>query len=364
MSRTMTLYVLRLYLTWFAAMLLTVLAVFIVADFSDRVKLFMAYSLFDVGQMYWNKSLVAINQLAPPSMMLAAGSAIATLSRRGELLAMRALSFGPGALYLPIGGAAVIAAGLLLAFDEAVVTRAGARVDELAVSRFNAGWSDWYNYYRPTQWFRRGDQVLHVGGGDVESGFQNVSLYQLSRDFRLVSRVDAEQMRHLGENRWAFTSAVLRRFGPDGTVSVQQQARSELEIAFPPKTLVVRSGRPEYLSRAALLEQIRSRREIGQRVEKQLLALHNRYSYPLTGLAGTLLAIGLALRPGRKGQLTRALVEGFAVAVAMWSMMVVGKGLALAGHFPIAAASWAPCAMLMLGAAALAFRTRSPAAES
>ena len=88
-------------------------------------------------------------------------------------------------------------------------------------------------------------------------------------------------------------------------------------------------------------------------IKKHLLALHNRYAYPLTGLAATLLAIGLGLRPGRKGQLTSALVEGFAIAVAMWAMMVVGKGLALAGHLPIPAAAWIPCGMLMVIAVGL-----------
>ena len=353
MSRTLTLYVLRLYLTYFLAMLAIVLAVFVVADFSDRVKLFMAHSLADVAVMYWNKSLVALHQLGPPSMMLAAGAAIATLSKRGEITAMRALTFGPGALYLPIGGSALIAAGLLLAFDESVVTSAGARVDDLAVTRFNSGWNAWYTYYRPTAWFRRGDEVLHVSGGDAQRGFEGVSIFKLGGDFRLVERIDAERMTWLDGNQWELTAASIRRFPLEADVTLAQFPRKKIELGFPRKVLVVQAGRPEYLPRAALLEQIRARREVGQPVAKHLLALHNRYAYPLTGLAGTLLALGLGLRPGRKGQLTSALVEGFAIAVAMWAMMVVGKGLALAGHLPSAAAAWIPCAMLTLVAGAL-----------
>lgn len=348
MSRTLTLYVLRLYVTYFLAMLAIVLAVFVVADFSDRVKLFMAHSLLDVGQMYWNKSLVALHQLVPPAMMLAAGAAIATLSKRGEITAMRALTFRPSALYLPIGGSALIAAGLLLAFDESVVTKAGARVDDLAVTRFNSGWNAWYTYYRPTQWFRRGDEVLHVGGGDAQTGFQGVAIFKLGPDFRLVSRTDAERMTWIDGNQWELTSAAIRHFPPDGDVTLEQLAKTTIALNFPRKVLVVQSGRPEYLPRAALLEQIRARREVGQPIEKHLLALHNRYAYPLTGLAATLVALGLGLRPGRKGQLTSALVEGFAIAVAMWAMMVVGKGLALAGHLPIPAAAWVPFALLAM----------------
>ncbi len=351
MSRTLTLYVLRLYLTYFLAMLAVVLAVFVVADFSDRVKLFMAHALLDVAQMYWNKSLVAIGLLGPPAMMLAAGAAIATLSKRGEITAMRALTFGPSALYLPIGGSALVAAGLLLAFDETVVTYAGARVDDLAVTRFNSGWNAWYTYYRPTQWFRRGNEVLHVSGGDAKDGFVGVSIFKLSEDFRLVSRIDAERMTWVEGNQWDLSAAQIRHFPLEADVTLEQVPHTQLQLNFPRKVLVVQAGRPEYLRRAELLEQIRARREVGQPVGKHLLALHNRYAYPLTGFAGTLLALGLGLRPGRKGQLTSALVEGFAIAISMWAMMVVGKGLALAGHLPIAAAAWIPFGMLAVLAA-------------
>ena len=356
MSRTLSLYVLRLYLTYFLAMLAGVLVVYVIADFSDRVKLFMAHSLADVAQMYGNKALVAVNQLGPLAMMLAAGTALATLSKRGEITAMRSLTFGPLALYVPIGGAALITSGLLLAFDETVATKAGTAVDDLSVTRFKSGWNAWYTYYRPTQWFRRGDEVLHVSGGDATQGFTGVSVFKLGPDFRLVERTEAERMTWREGNDWQLTNAVIHRFPAGAGLTVEKKADAVLTLGLPRKVLVVQAGRPEYLSRPELLEQIRARREIGQPVAKHLLALHNRYAYPLTGFAATLLALGLGLRPGRKGELTLALVEGFGVAVAMWVMMVVGKGLALAGHLPIAAAAWVPCGLLAVIALGLALK--------
>jgi lipopolysaccharide export system permease protein len=80
------------------------------------------------------------------------------------------------------------------------------------------------------------------------------------------------------------------------------------------------------------------------------LALHNRFAYPLTGFAAALLAVGIALRPGRKGHLTVALVEGLTVAVLLWGMMVVGKALTVAGHVPASAAAWAPFTVLVAAA--------------
>ena len=157
-------------------------------------------------------------------------------------------------------------------------------------------------------------------------------------------------------DRWALSQVTTRAFPEAGDATLEETPRKDVTLGFPRQVLVVQAGRPEYLPRAALLEQIRARREIGQPVEKHVLALHNRYAYPLTGLVATLLAIGLALRPGRKLQLTTALLEGFGIAVGMWALMVVGKGLALAGHLPVPAAAWIPVGVLACAAALLGAR--------
>jgi lipopolysaccharide export system permease protein len=102
-----------------------------------------------------------------------------------------------------------------------------------------------------------------------------------------------------------------------------------------------------------LSEQIRARVEAGLPVALFRLALHNRFSYPLTGLASALLAIGLALRPGRKGHLTVAVLESFVVSFILWGLMVVAKALVLSERLPPFVASWAPFVALASLAAML-----------
>ncbi|MBI3181384.1 MAG: LptF/LptG family permease [Myxococcales bacterium] len=352
---TLPRYLIRLYVQYFLAIYLAVLVVFLIADFGDRMKAYVAHRWLDVALLYWNKLLVAAQQLGPAAMLLGGSAAVSTLRKRGELTAMRALSFSPPALYLPVGLCALIAAALLVGFDEVVSTRASARVDDITVNRLQS-WGDWRFHHTPTRWFRKGDRIFHLRGGDWERGFEDVTILTLSPDFGLARRIDAESMVHLDGTQWELEGFAQRDFFPGGSSPVEQGERRILDLGVRRSAFHIRPGRPEQMRVPELREQIATRAAMGLPTARFALALHNRFAYPLTGFAAAMLAVGLALRPGRKGHLTVALFEGLVVAVALWGLMVVGKALVLGGHLAAQAAAWAPFALLMLAAVVLWLR--------
>ncbi len=356
MSWTLFRYLLGLYLKFFVALFVGVLAIFLIADYGDRVKVFAAAPWADVALLYFNKGLVAAQQLGPAAVLLAGSAAVSTVRKRGELTAMRALSFSPAMLYLPIGLCAFALAALFVVFDERVATQAGAAVDEISVSRFNT-WGDWQFYYRPKQWFRKGDRVFYLRSGDAERGFEDVTVLRLDDRFELNARTDAHLMTSAGGTLWRLEGARTRTFEPGSKVSTLLEHEDEtVDLGVTPAVFKIRQGRPEQMRVRDLRAQIKARRAIGLPTQQFVLALHNRFAYPLTGFAAALLAVGLALRPGRQGHLTVALVEGFSVAVALWAMMVAGKALALAERLPAAGAAWGPFSVLLLGATVLWLR--------
>ena len=99
-----------------------------------------------------------------------------------------------------------------------------------------------------------------------------------------------------------------------------------------------------------LREQIAAREEVGLASRQFALVLHNRFAYPLAGFPAALLAVGLALRPGRKGHLTVAIVEGLLISVTMWGLMVVCRTLALSERMAPALAAWLPFVLLVVAA--------------
>jgi lipopolysaccharide export system permease protein len=355
-SGTFFRYVVRTYARFAVGIFAALLAIFLVVDFVDRARAYTGPGwVWDAARLYWYKALVATQQLGPAALLLAAGTAVSAFRKRGEVTALGALTFGPGALYLPIGLCVLLACLGLITFDERVAADAGRRVDEISTQRFNR-WGDWSLYYSPKQWFRRGEHIFFLRGGSAEEGFTHVAVLTVSPEFALRRRLDAARMHPLEGMRWRLTDVVERSFTPGGGTQVRLLPEAEYELGVPAASFRIRPGRPEQMPLEVLREQIAARGELGLATRHYALAFHNRFAYPLAGLPAALLAVGLALRPGRKGHLTAAIVEGLLIAMAMWGLMVVCRTLVMTERLSPALAAWAPVALLVLWAGAVWLR--------
>jgi lipopolysaccharide export system permease protein len=139
-------------------------------------------------------------------------------------------------------------------------------------------------------------------------------------------------------------------------------AREEVRFAAADaQAFALRAGRPEQMSSPELYEQIELRSRAGLPTARHRLAQHGRFTYPLLGAVGALLAAALALRPNRRAGLTTALVEGLGASAAMWGLLVTGRALALSERVPPWLAAWAP--VLVLAAAGLVLLRRADRAS-
>jgi lipopolysaccharide export system permease protein len=343
----------RLYLTLLAGALVAILVIFLVGDFADRMNAYLDKPLADVGLLYWHKLHVALHQLAPAAMLLAAAAAVSILRKRGEWTAMRALGMSRWVLVAPIGACALLASAGLVAFDEWVVTHSGTRVDRLMVERFQR-WGDFRFYYFPKQWFRVGDWIIYVRGDSSALELRDVTLLRLGAGFTVERRLDADVMCWEAGDTWALQGATERRFGADGATEVAEHPA--LTLALPGSsadTFRIQAGRPELMRVADLRAQLAIRGKVGLPTERLWLALHNRFAYPLTGFAAAMLAAALALRRDRRGHLTVAIVEGLVVTLVLFSALLVGKALVLGEHLPAPVAAWAPPVGLLAASLAL-----------
>ncbi len=206
MKATLFGYVLRTYLRFALGILMGLVVIFVVVDFVDRAKSYTGPGWVEAAaKLYGYKALVSVQQLGPAALLLAAGMAVSALRKQGEVTAIRALTFGPSALYVPILVCSLTACLGLVAFDELVAARAGRRVDEIITQRFNRG-GDWRFFYTPKQWFRRGDRIFFLRSGSAQEGFRDVSIFTVSKEFELRQRRCARWRARAG-NCWTWWSA-------------------------------------------------------------------------------------------------------------------------------------------------------------
>lgn len=354
MSKILFFYVARLYVLLTLAIWFALTVVFLVVDFGDKLNIFVNHPLTDVARLYGFKALVELNQLAPAALLLAGGTTVSIFRKRSEWVAMQAVGASRWALVMPIAACALVFASGLIVFDERVVTVAGTRVDQIMADTFKR-WGSYRFYYFPKQWFRVGQNVFQVRGStDAEGTMHQVSVFSMSPTFHLEARIDADEMTHVKGATWSLRHAVTRRFTDDFELAREEEA--VLQQSFEgtdADTFRVRIGRPEQMRVSDLLEQQAIRVKVGLPTQRFWLALHNRFAYPITGWAASMLAVALALRPDRRGHLTLAIVEGLLVAVGLLGSLIIGKSLALSEWVPAAAAAWAPVLGLIAASALL-----------
>lgn len=339
------------YLLIVGTVLAGVLVVFLVADFVDRARVYTGPNwIRDVAELYGWKALVVVHQLAPAALLLGGAVLVSLLRKRGELTALLALGFGPRVLFGPVAAVALVVAVVLGLMDEFVVGHASRRVDEITALRFNR-WGDWRSFFGRKQWFRHGDLIIRLEDGDVASGFRGITVLRLTPSFDLAERVDAQEMTAVGETTWRLLGVNRRVFDGKGGVQLTVLPESTVDLGIRHSVLAIRPGRPEQMRLPVLRQQIRARREVGLSDRLYLLALGNRFTYPLCGIPAALVAIALALRPGRGSSLTTALVEGLAVTMSLWGLMVIARALVSAGRMAPLLAAALPAAVLFLALA-------------
>lgn len=348
-------YVARGYVFAMCAALAALTILFLIIDFADRAKIYTGAGwLLAVVELYACKAAVTAYQLAPAGLALGAAIAMSGLRRTGEVTALRALGRTPATFAVPVAIVSGVTAGALFLLEDPVVVRANYRAEEITVQRFHR-WGDWVTYHHDRRWFRgKGERMYYLGRID-DAGFADVTVYELTKEFRLARRIDASRMEPTADGAWLLRHAVTRTFAGDTPMTeVREDERIE---RFPDdvREFRVKKGRPSQIRRREIPEQIAARRRVGLPTREWELALHERRAYQLAGIPAALLGMGLALRPRRRGHLTAAIAEGFVVTIALWGANAVCRTLTLAGHFDPIVGGWLP-SVLVCVAAAIAVR--------
>lgn len=347
--RTVWRHVAAEYAKALAGTLFGLCAIYLVVDYVDRARNYGGAEEWRwVLLLYGYKAVTVGYELAPGAMLLAAGIVQASLRRRGEYVASRALAIGPWHVVGPVVVVAALVCGGVVLADHPLVSIAIRRIDEINVGHFGY-YGAWRLYFGEVRWFRGRRHIYHLRSGSLDEGFSDVTLYTLSEGFRLAQRVDAARMEPVGGQIWKLRDGTVRTLSGNAS-QVEHFAEREMTLDEDPAAFRIIKGRPEQLGLRELREQIELRRNVGLPVERWVLTLHNKLAYPLGGLPGALLGCALALRPGRRSYLTAALAEGFAAIVAYWAVLVFFKAATLAGLIAPAAAAWGPVGLLVAAA--------------
>ncbi|MCK6550909.1 LptF/LptG family permease, partial [Myxococcota bacterium] len=241
-----------------------------------------------------------VQQFASFCVLIGTMTALASLVRRGEIVAFFAAGASPFAILRPIVCAGLVIAAAEAGLTEWIAPRARA---EVSAARHRLGLpslaGDKVGSVSQT-WFRGEDLVYRVEALEDPRGrvLGHVLVLRIVEG-HLVERWDVDRLVY-EDGRWIGEGVVHRQFGADAELATERLERALLSLVEDPEDFVRSIGAPERLSYAALAETTRARERLGQPALAHRLELYRRHTYPLLLVVAVVLGAAVALRLGRR----------------------------------------------------------------
>lgn len=262
-----------------------------------------------------------------------------TLTRHHELTALKAAGISLSRVSLPVFLLALGLSAGAAAFQETLMPVLNAKGEE--VDRIKIKGELPRHLQRRTQiWYRSTDtrffriELLDPVGRVMDG----VTLIEIDKDYRLLNRLDARQVRWAADG-WEFLDGVFREFGGGDQIEAVPFRLTVLDIPerIEDFTQVQRSVETmNFLELRAYLARLQ---ENGHHVEKYVVQLYEKLSFPLVHAIMALVAIPFALWAPRGG---RAVGIGLAIVIAVgyWLVHSLALAFAKADMLPPLLAAW------------------------
>ena len=356
-SRTLTLYLVKLFATRIIGVLLMLVLVLQMLDLLSESGDILAYPGNGEAQLWTYVSLRTpqlIARFLPYSVLLATILTLATLNQNSEVIAMKAGGLSAHQVLAPLLLTALVISAVSFGFNERFVARASATlrawqaVDFGPIPRNSA--------VRSNVYLRDGNNILlarMVTGTGAATVFEDVTWYR--RDNRMMV---TEQVRS-PRARWTAAGWVLEapvRFDVQSTTETRLPG---LTVArdVPPAMVELTNVDPDGQNVFELAQTIRALKASGRHTDELEGKWWHRLSGPLSALLMPLLGAIAAFGLARSGQLLVRAVIGMALGFAYFVIDNAALAIGNFGGYPPLVAAWAPFLLFALIGETVLIRT-------
>jgi lipopolysaccharide export system permease protein len=331
----------REFLSAFLLALVAFVAIYVVAEFFDRLDTFLRHEASPgaIVRYFLFKIPLVVTQVTPIAVLVGGLVGLGLLARQNEFVALRACGVSFWQMATPLLALAALISLATFAWNEMLVPPSAHRwhtienleIKKRGLSSVFAGREVWYHGRAGFYNIERVDPRREALYGLV--------IYQLGPDFRLVRLIEADAARWNGA-RWDLDGVRTREFGlPD----VQEVPHAPAGFTLPESLEDFRtvSVEPEELSHAMLRRQIKDLRRKGVDTSENWVDLHLKLALPAASLVMMLVAVPLAVKGTRVTSFATSVGLGFVVGFSYFVVLAFARALGQSGALPPALAAWA-----------------------
>lgn len=327
-------YLLRQFLKILFFSVLSFTIIYVVVDVFEEIDNFIDHeaNVRDIVAYYFHAIPFALTYIIPVSLLLATVFAMGIMGRRNELTALVASGVSLARVAAPIFCTALLVSLGSVYFNDIIVPRATTRAEDIMKIRIEG---------RSPEKSGVKENVHYVG----EDGFvfladsyshRTLTLYdvviQQFDENTLVRRVDARRMEWT-DSSWVFVNGFDRVFS-GGNEQTRAFERLEMHsLKERPKDFAKEVIEEENMTYSQLREYIAKVRRSGGNVQRYLVNLYFKFSFPFAGSIFVL--IGIAFASGKRKQ---SIATGFGVTLLVaflyYAVLRIGQTLGHNGVLP------------------------------
>ena len=347
-SRTLAVYLSRLFITRILAVLVMLVLVLLVLDLLGESGDILAYPGNGQAQLLHYASMRVpqlIARFLPYSVLLATIITLATLNQNSEVISMKAAGLSAHQILAPLILTATLVAGLSLWFNERVVTRATATLT--AWEAVDYGPIPEQTSLRSNVYLSDGSDILMastVSGLGRAMVMTRVTYYRRDAEGMIVEQMRAPRATYAGDG-WTLENPV--RFDTR-TTSSEQLAAATVARGITPSQVEISKVDADAQNLFELSDSIAALKAAGRRTSELEAAWWHKLSGPLAAVLMPLLGAVAAFGLARSGQLLIRAVIGMALGFAYFVIDNAALAMGNFGGYPPLIAAWAPFLLFAL----------------
>jgi lipopolysaccharide export system permease protein len=342
--RTIHRYVISEYLRILSLSLSSLILIYIIVLFFQRVNLFVKYQapfhlIFEY--LLYKIPEVTFQWTLPYAVLLATLLTLGTFSRNNEITAMKAGGISLYRITLPLLLLAFIISFISFLGNEYLVPVTIQKTQYLLDVKVRKEQpSTFFKNYKI--WYHSDSRIFNIQLLDSEKKIlKGFTLYQFDSQYRCTQRIDAREAKWI-DGKWRFYDGATRDFDENGSLRMTPFKKME----FPLKEnweFFQQTERPsEEMSFTELRAYIHKIQSAGYDTTRYWVDLYSKLSYSFLNLIMVLIGIPFSLKTGRSGgaalSIGISVMIGFAYGVTFYIFLSFGKS----GILPPFLSSWTP----------------------
>lgn len=337
-------YVIREFLKIFALSLSSLILIYVVVLFFQKMSLFNRYQapfylMFEY--LLYKIPEATFQWTIPYAALLSTLLTLGMLSRHSEITAFKAGGISLYRITLPLIFIVLVISFLSFLANDYLVPFTNQETRYLLDVKVRK--EPPANYFRNFKiWYRSDHRILNIQLLVPEKKtLKGFTLYEFDDQFRCVRRVDASEARWADE-KWRLYDGATRDFDESGSVRMT----SFDEMDFPLKedwgAFQKSTWDSDEMNYAELRAYIREIQASGYDATRYKVALYSKLSYPLLNVIMVLIGIPFALKTGRSGGVALSIgvsvIIGFIYGIVFYVFISFGNS----GILPPILACWIP----------------------